>query len=60
MDDANHTDLAPAVPPVRLGLFIRWRVAIKENPKRDGLGTIARLGPKTAFVGVGGTGELSR
>jgi hypothetical protein len=29
----------------------------EENPKRDGLGTIARLGPKTAFVGVGGRGS---
>jgi hypothetical protein len=32
---------------------------IKKNPKRDGLGTISTLGAKTAFVGVGVTGELS-
>ena len=46
-----------AIGPVFLLADLSQASAIKENPKRGGG---QRPGPKTAFVGLGGTGELSR
>jgi len=52
-------ELSPGQTNAVWGFYLLG-VAIKENPKRDGLGTISTLGVKTAFVGVGDGGAVSQ